>query len=181
VTWAPASRFDDGSLIIYELDVARPGRAVAIDVGTTTTDPAVLVLDPLFRTKVDFFLQGPAGQPLVLRSPDQYLPSWNVTRFSNETTISVSLDTSRTAFPADGTFVLSNVSVADNTIYYARVQGDLGLVHYVRIHVRVTPGTSFPDRTVVIRLSLQRVPGTPLAAWRGGEDMLPIPAGREQS
>jgi len=165
ISWAPAARFDASPLVIYEIDDSTSGRPTGIDAGTQTTNPIAVVITPSAEGTLDFFLQGRAGQPLLLSSANQYLSAWNVTLFSTESIAAPTLDTALAAFPAGITFSLLNVPVADNTIYFARIEGAPGEVHYIRIHVRVPAGT-FPSRAIEVRLSLQRAPGVPVAAAR---------------
>jgi hypothetical protein len=133
-----------------------------MDVGTQTTNPSTLALDGSAQTTLDFFLYGEGGQALTLRSAHLYLPSWNQTFFSPVQHQAPNLDLYLTSFPT--TYSLTEVDVPDNTnaIYYARVTGEAGAVHYVRIHVRVLPG-GFPSRSIAVRLSLQRMPGVQAA------------------
>lgn len=166
IAWAPAYRFDAVALVIYEIDDSTSGRPNGIDAGTQTTGPSTFLISPSAQATMDFFLQGHAGQPLLLSSANQYSSQWNATLFSTETVTSSTLDTARAAFPSDITFSLINVPVTDNTIYFARIQGaGAGVFHYIRILVHILGG-SFPSRSVEIRLSLQRAPGVPSAARR---------------
>jgi hypothetical protein len=155
ILWAPASRFDS-AYTIGEFSVSDPSRHVGMDVGTQNSDPATLAIDPSAQTALDFFLYGEGGQALTLRAANLYLQGWNATLFSPEYHQGPGLDLYLPAFPSGYTH--SEVPVMDNTVYYARVFGNQGAVHYVRIHVRITSGT-FPTRSVAIRLSLQRLPG----------------------
>jgi hypothetical protein len=83
--------------------------------------------------------------------------------FSTVTTAAASLDTALAAFPGDATFTEHLIPVNDNVIYYARVSTSTSEIHYIRIHVNVS-GAVYPDRSAVIRLSIQRVAGVPSAA-----------------
>jgi hypothetical protein len=162
LAWAPAYRFDTAPLVIYEIDDSTGGQPTGVDAGTQSTNPAAIVINPLAQARLDFFLQGHAGQPLLLSSANQYNSLWNGTVFSTESVVAPSLDTASAAFPASSTFSLLNVPVQDNTIYYAQVLGDAGQVNYIRFLVRVLAG-SFPNRSIEIRISLQRAAGVPIA------------------
>ena len=162
ITWAPAERFDT-AFVIYESNVSELSRPAGLDVGTRLTDPLAVPVAYAVQGTMDLWLNGDAGQPLRLMSANLWLAGWNVTRFSSVVTPAPSLDVAIPAFPAQSTFAQGIVQVQDNTIYYAICEGDLSSeVHYVRIHVHVLPG-SFPDRSIEIRLSLQRQPGVPFA------------------
>jgi hypothetical protein len=67
------------------------------------------------------------------------------------------------AFPDPSTFTESAVRITDNTIYYARVAGDLGAAYYVRLHAHIIGGGQ-RAREVQLRVSLQRLSGVPYAA-----------------
>ena len=162
IAWAPAYRFDASPLVIYEIDDSTGAHPTGIDAGTQSTNPAAIVINPLAQARLDFFLQGHAGQPLLLSSANQYNSQWNGTVFSTESVVSASLDTARATFPASNSFSLLNVPVQDNTIYYAQVLGDGGQINYIRFLVRVLAG-SFPNRSIEIRISLQRAAGVPIA------------------
>jgi hypothetical protein len=163
ISWAPAYRFDAVPLVIYEIDDSTSGRPNGIDAGTQSSNPSTFLISPSAQATMDFFLQGHAGQALLLSSANQYSSQWNATLFSTETITSSSLDTARAAFPASTTFSLLNIPVVNNTIYFAQVQGAPGQFNFIRILVRV-PAGSFPSRSVEVRLSLQRAPGVPSAA-----------------
>ena len=152
IVWAPAARFDS-SYVLQEISASDLSRISGMDVGSQTSNPRTLAMEAQGREAVDFFVDGAAGQPLVLRAANLYLQSLNATLFSPVQHQAPNLDLYLTSFPS--TFSLSEVTVVDNTIYYARVFGDQGTVLYVRIHVRIAPG-DYPDRSVMITLSLQR-------------------------
>jgi hypothetical protein len=78
-------------------------------------------------------------------------------------TAATSLDTALSVFPAATSYVLGTVPVMDNIIYYVLVTGAANERHYARVHVR-RPAGVYPNRSVEIRVSLQRVPWTPFAA-----------------
>jgi len=109
------------------------------------------------------FSGGSSGQQLALHSGSDFYTPWNITFFSTVTTTATSLDTALAAFPGDATFTELFIPVNDNVIYYARVSTSTSEVHYMRIHVNVSGG-AYPDRSAVIRLSIQRVAGVPSAA-----------------
>ena len=163
IAWAPAYRFDNGSLVIYEQDPTRLGRVAGISVGDQTTPPSVQILDQTSQASIAFFLEGSSGQQLALHSGSDFYTPWNITFFSTVTTTATSLDTALAAFPGDATFTELFIPVNDNVIYYARVSTSTSEIHYIRIHVNVS-GAVYPDRSAVIRLSIQRVAGVPSAA-----------------
>jgi hypothetical protein len=163
IAWAPAYRFDNGSLVIFEQDASRLGRAAGISLGNQTTPPSAQILDQTSQASIAFYLEGSGGQQLALHSGADFYAPWNVTMFSTVTTAAASLDTALAAFPVDATFTEHLVPVNDNVIYYARVSTSTSEVHYIRIHVNVSGG-AYPDRSAVIRLSIQRVAGVPSAA-----------------
>ena len=59
---------------------------------------------------------------------------------------------------SDTSFALQSVTLTDNVIYYAKIQGNTGEINYVRVHVHLIPGGAFGSRQVTIRFSLQKVP-----------------------
>lgn len=167
IRWAPAARFDS-SLILTEYYAQEPQRVAGLDLGGTTSDPAALAVDannPSVGQTLDLYLFGGEGeiaQPLALRSASLLVGSWNTTVFSTVSHASASLDYPLERFPDVQTFTLNSIPVTDNTIYYARVTGNQGGTHYVRIQVGVTTGAG-RNRSVILRLSVQRVPGLPYA------------------
>jgi hypothetical protein len=115
------------------------------------------LLDANADSTLDFYLSGPAGSALQLLSAGAYNPGWHQTLFSTQTTPSPDLNAPLALFPPDNTFTLQNVTLADNVIYYAKIQGNTGEINYVRVHVHLIPGGAFGSRQVEIRISLQRV------------------------
>ena len=85
--------------------------------------------------------------------------------FADRADVAPSLDYYIDQFPT--TYTRSEVVLRDNSIYYARGTGAPGEIHYVRIHVRFGPGT-YPNRTVIISLSVQKVPSLQFASSGGG-------------
>lgn len=173
ISWAPAERFDT-AFVLYEYNVAALNRPSGLNVGTRLTDPEAVPVGLAVQNSMDFWVNGDAGQPLTLRSANLWLSDWKVTQFSSVSTPAPSLNVAIPAYPAPSTFTQGIVQIQDNTVYYAICEGDLpGERHYVRIHVHVLDGV-FPDRSIEIRLSLQRQPGVPYAE---GQGVGVIPAG----
>jgi hypothetical protein len=152
--WAPAWRYSS-PYVLYEYDVSNLSRNAGLNVGTSTSDPSAVPVQMIVQPTMDLYLFGQAGQPLYLRSASQFQPTWNRTLFSTQTDTSSSLDLPLSSFPAS--FTELNMEVVDNTIYYLQVVGDPGEINYARLHVHVLPGI-FPDRSIEVRVSLQRVP-----------------------
>jgi hypothetical protein len=164
ITWAPAWRFDAVPIIVTEYNSAQQTGVPGVDAGTSTTNPATVgLLDANADSTLDFYLWGPANSPLQLLSASQYDPGWHQTLFSTATTPSQDLNASLASFPPDNTFTLQSVTLADNVIYYVKVQGNTGEINYARVHVHLLPGGTFPSRQVDIRISLQRVSRLPYA------------------
>jgi hypothetical protein len=160
IRWAPAARFD-APYTVSEYDAQQPSRPSGFDVGTRISDPGAIAVSPAAPLTMDLYIYGGAGQisePLELRSAHMYQGNRNVTYFSTATHSATSLDYLLSAFPPEASFTENTVLVADNTIYYVKVVGANQETNYARLHVRVTGG-SFPDRTIEIRVSLQRQPG----------------------
>jgi hypothetical protein len=160
IAWAPATRYDS-AFVLTEFYNAQPGRVCGFDAGTATQVPSTMAMTLAAEAIVDMYLIGNGGQPLLLQSARLYSQDWNATLFSSVSHASANLDYFLPAFPDAVTFTQETVTLQHNTIYYARVVGDGGDYHYVRLHVR-TAGT-YPNRTCEIRLSLQRLPNTPYA------------------
>lgn len=164
IRWAPAARFDS-AYSLYESNSLVSIRPEGFHAGSTTTNPLPMVIDPLNPTVqqlMDFYIFGgtqQVQQPLAMRSANTYIGTYNHTSFSTQTDPSPTLDFPLAAFPAEDTFVKDTITIADNVIYYAKVVGDPQQFNYVRIHIRLRPGTVFPDRMVDVRVSLQRVAG----------------------
>ena len=161
IRWAPADRFDS-AYVISEYKAQNASRAAGLDVGTRTMNPSTLPVNAAAQLTMDVFLFGGSGQiaePLELRSASLYAANWNPTLFSTVSHSSPSLDYYLSSFSPALSFTENTVPIIDNTIYYARVIGDNQEVNYVRLHVHLRAGTSFPDRAIEVRLSLQRVSG----------------------
>jgi len=179
ISWAPAERFDT-AFVLYEYNVSALSRPVGLKMGSRLTDPEALPLALAAQNSMDLWVNGDAGLPLTLRSANLWLADWRVTQFSSVTTPAPSLDVAIPAYPAPSTFGQGIVQIQNNTIYYAICEGDNpNELNYVRIHVRVLPG-SFPDRSIEIRLSLQRQPGVPFAEGSEGRSAR-VPAGSSAS
>jgi hypothetical protein len=164
ISWAPAARFDS-AYSLYETNTLISVRPEGFHLGGATTDPLPMIIDPLnpsVQQLMDFFIYGGSEQvqqPLALWSAHHYIGTFNHTLFSTQTDVSPTLDYPLAAFPAENTFTKDTISVADNTIYYAMFVGDPQQLNFARIHVRFRLGSTFPDRILDIRISLQRVPG----------------------
>ncbi len=165
--WAPAARFDT-PLLLTEYYVSQPDRPAGLDLGGTNADPATFAVDPgnpQVGQVLDLYLYGGEGEfsdPLVLRSAHLLVGSWNQTLFSTVTDSSSTLDFPLSRFPGADTFTLDAVPVTENTIVYARVQGNEGGIHVVRLLIGTVTGSG-RTRSLGIRVSLQRVPGLPFA------------------
>ena len=163
ITWAPAWRFDAVPILVTEYSSSQQTGFPGVDAGSRTVNPAAVgLLDANADSTLDFYLSGPAGSPLQILSAVTYNPGWHQTLFSTQTTSSPDLNAPLALFPADNTFTLQSVTLTDQAIYYARVQGNTGEINYVRVHVHLLPG-SYPARQVEIRISLQKVPRLPYA------------------
>jgi hypothetical protein len=163
ITWAPAWRFDAVPIVVTEYNSAQQTGIPGVDAGTRTTNPqAVGLLDANADSTLDFYLWGPSNSPLQLVSASVYNPGWHQTLFSSVTTPSPDLNAPVASFPADNTFTDETVTLADNLIYYVKIQGNTGEINYLRVHVHILPG-SYPGRQVDIRISLQRVSRLPYA------------------
>jgi hypothetical protein len=164
IRWAPAARFDS-AFSLYESNSHVSVRPEGFDVGSTTTNPLPMIIDPLnpaVQQLMDFFIYGGSQQiqqPLAMWTAYRYIGTYNHTLFSTQTDPSPTLDYPLAAFPAEDTFVKDTITIADNVIYYAKVVGDPQQFNYVRIHIRYRLGTAFPDRIIDVRVSLQRVAG----------------------
>jgi len=154
IQWAPASRFDSQPVVIYE-EVGTVGvLPQAMHVGSRTTSPYPVMLSIANAAVIQLVLQGSGGQQLKLQSPTYALQNANLTLFSSTSHSSQDLDYYLSTYPS--TYDLDQIPVVDNTIYYVRLRGDNTETNYARLHVHVTPGTAFPNRSVVIRVSIQR-------------------------
>lgn len=164
IRWAPATRFDS-VYEVYENVSPVSIRPEAFNVGTSTTNPSVMVMDPndpVVQQTMDLFFNGDSletRQSLSIWSANLLVGSFNATLFSTQSDASPSLDFPLGAFPAEDTFVQDSITVVDNTIYYVKVIGDPLQVNYARIHVRIKAGTIYPNRIIQVRVSLQRTAG----------------------
>jgi hypothetical protein len=160
--WAPASRFDSPPIIIYEDPGTGGTRPRGMRVGSKTTGPYAVVLTTQNASQVvQLILDGSGAQPLRLQSPTYVLQNALLTLFSSTSHASTSLNYYLSSYPA--TYDRDDVPIIDNTIYYLRLRGDNGETNYARVHVHITPGAAFPNRSVEIRVSLQRVAELQLA------------------
>jgi len=164
VRWAPAARFDAG-MTLREYYIQEPGRLSGLDVGGQQSDPLAMAVEggnPTVGQRMDIYLFGGEGeieQPLTLRSANLFLGSWNSSFFSTVSHSSTSLDYPLSSFPVATSFTENAVQIQDNRVYYLRVVGDQGSVNYARIHVRVVPGGGQRNRSIEVKISLQRAPG----------------------
>ncbi len=164
IRWAPAMRFDS-VYEVYENVSPVSIRPEAFNVGTSTTNPSVMVMDPndpVVQQTMDLFFNGDSletRQSLSIWSANLLVGSFNTTRFSTQSDASPSLDFPLAAFPAEDTFVQDSITVVDNTIYYVKVIGDPLQINYARIHVHIKAGTIYPNRIIQVRVSLQRTAG----------------------
>jgi hypothetical protein len=160
--WAPASRFDNPPVIIYEDPGTVGTRPRGMRVGSKTTSPyAVVLTTPNASQVVQLVLEGSGAQPLRLQSPTYVLQNALPTLFSSTSHASPNLNYYLTEYPT--TYDRDDVPIIDDTIYYLRLRGDNGETNYARVHVHITPGAAFPNRSVEIRVSLQRVAELQLA------------------
>lgn len=165
--WAPAARFDS-ALVLQEFKTTDLSVNCCLDVGSAFQDPSILSFSsPYARLYVDLFVWGEGtsvGQtssPLELRSASLFTGAYNATLFSPVTHTATSLDYPLGEFPQE--FSMTSIPVQDNTIYYVRVLGENGAVFFARVYVKVLGGTA-PNRTIAVRISLQRTPALPIAA-----------------
>jgi hypothetical protein len=166
IAWAGANRYER-NYVLTEFLAGEPDRQSGLDVGNGLAIPRVMGLQDVNAGQlVDVFLAGggliPPGQeaPLRLYSASIYAPAYPVAGFSATTSSSASLDCFLAAYPIS--FDSLSVQLTDNTIYYVRVGGPNATVNVARLHVRLLGGT-YPNRTVAINISLQRIPGVPIA------------------
>ncbi len=165
ITWAGAWRFDAVPIIVTEYSSAQQAGIPGVDAGTGTTNPrAVGILDADADSSLDFYVfgGGPQSSPLQILSASNYNASWHQTLFSTITTPSMDLNAPLAAFPSDNTFISQALTLTDNTIYYAKVQGNAGEINYIRVHVHFLGGPA-PGRQVAVRISLQKAPRIPYA------------------
>ena len=173
IQWAPAARFDS-AFVIFEYSLQSPDRVAGMHLGDVSTDPSPMALsDVNAETNMDVYLLGESGQPLELRSANLYLGSWNTTLFSTQSDASQTLNLYLSAFPSGGTFTQSSFAIDDNTIYYAVVERQLSQSvpkYFARIQIHMLGG-SFPDRSIAVRISLQRTAGLSFACAGMDRDM----------
>lgn len=164
IRWAPAARFDS-AIVVFENNTATSTREEGVNVGTRTTNPSAMVIepaDPAVVQRMDLYFyggRGPIRDSLAMWSASLFVGILNQTRFSTVMHAATSLDFAIGSFPDPGTFTKDSIAVVDNTIYYARVIGEPQEVNYCRIHLHVRPMSIFPNRIIEVRISLQRVPG----------------------
>jgi hypothetical protein len=169
IQWAPADRFN-APIVLKEYFIQEPQRMAGLNVGSQTTDPSAMQIEPVDSTVIsmmDVFLHGGSGfasDSLRLWSAHWFRADLRQTSFSTIVHQATSLDYHIASFPPSGTFTKDTISVTDNTILYARITGDdVPDTLYARIHIQVIPGPGFPNREILVRISLQRVPGVPYA------------------
>ncbi len=174
-SWAPAARYDS-VFSLYEYDVSQLLRNSALNIGSRTAAPSPVPVALAAQLPFDAYVVGQGGQQLTLRGGQLFNATYDPFQFADRADVATSLNHYIDQFPS--TYTRGEVVLRDNTIYYARGTGDPGDVHYVRIHVRFGPGT-YPNRTVIISLSVQKVPGLQFAYSGdvGGAAMLlaPVP------
>jgi len=164
IRWAPAARFDS-PVVLTEFNLQDPARLSGLNVGSQSTDPSSLPLDQIdssVTNLMDLYLFGGSGQidaPLALWSANRFLGTLKQAKFSTVVHSATDLNVPLSSFPEIASFMKDTIVVSNNTIYYAKIQGDNFDTLYARIHVRILPGLVFPNRQVEIRISLQRVPG----------------------
>jgi len=172
--WAPAARFDSQPVIIYEAGGPSLILPVGLHIGSRTTDPYAIVLQSGVQPVLHLILFGAGAQPLKLQSASYVIQNGLITLFSPTSHASPDLDYFLSSYPS--TYNTDETPVFDNTIYYVRFRGDGGEYNYARLHVRVTPGAAYPNRSVEIRVSLQRL-GELQLALLGKQDGPPTLAG----
>jgi hypothetical protein len=172
-SWAPAARYDS-VFSIYEYDVSQLLRNSAFHIGSRTSSPSAVPVALAAQLPFDVYLVGQGGQPLTLRGGQMFNSAYDPFLFADRADAATSLDLYIDQFPS--TYSRPEVTLRDNTIYYGQGYGEAGEVNYVRIHVRLGPGT-YPNRTVIISISLQKVPSLQYAlgpgAGRGAAPSVP--------
>jgi hypothetical protein len=162
--WAPAKRYDDSAYTMFEYNVSDLSRPSGLNVGTRLTNPESAPVVFAFQESMDLVLVGDAGTALRFQSAHLVTANWNVTLISTVTSPSTSLDYFLESYPADSTFTRTEALIQNNTIYYVLAEGDFPSErNHARIHVRVIPG-SFPNRSIIVTISLQREPSVPFAS-----------------
>ncbi|HUI10608.1 MAG TPA: hypothetical protein VL221_09795 [Bacteroidota bacterium] len=164
ITWAPAWRFDASPVVATEYNPSLQTGSPGVAAGSAVRNPSAESFSTpgVADTTMDFYLYGPAAGALEFVSASVYSAGWHATLFSSQSTASADLNAPLAAFPPDNTFTLSSVTLADDTIYYAKISGNAGEIYYIRVHVHLTGG-SYPSRTAEVRISLQKVPLLPYA------------------
>jgi hypothetical protein len=162
IEWAPAKRFA-GAFRLIEYNVAHYDSISALHCGSRTTNAFSLPIAAGNQPVLDLYIEGISGDNLRLKSASRFSQNWRVTPISSVTDSAGSLDFYRKTFPGADTFSQTEIQIQDNHIYYVLVQGDnAGEWQYARLHVRFLGGT-FPNRTVLVGVSLQRIAGVPFA------------------
>jgi hypothetical protein len=164
-SWAPAARYDS-VFSLYEYDVSQLLRNSALNIGSQTAPPSAVPVALAAQLPFDAYVAGEGGQQLSLRGGQLYNTAYDPFLFADRADVAPSLDYYIDQFPSS--YTRGEVFLRDNTIFYARGTGDPGEIHYVRIHVRFGPGT-YPNRTVIISLSVQKVPSLQYAYVGRGE------------
>jgi hypothetical protein len=163
--WAPAVRFETPPVVIYEDVGPATPRPVGIHLGSQTTNPYPVVVEAGVQPILHLVLNGGGGQQLKLQSATFAIQNGLLTLFSQTSHSASSLNYYLPAYPS--TYTEDEMPLVDNTIYYVRFRGDAGESNCARIHVHILVGSGFPDRSVEIRVSLQRAPDVTFAY--GGE------------
>jgi hypothetical protein len=158
-SWAPAARYDS-VFSLYEYDVSQLLRTSALNIGSRTEAPSAVPVALAAQLPFDAYVAGQGGQQLSLRGGQLFNAAYDPFLFADRADVAPSLDYYIDQFPT--TYTRGEVVLRDNTIYYARGTGAPGEIHYVRIHVRLGPGV-YPNRTVIISLSVQKVPSLQFA------------------
>ncbi len=173
-SWAPAARYDS-VFSLYEYDVSQLLRNSALNIGTTQDAPSAVPVALAAQLPFDAYISGQGGQQLTLRGGQMYNSTYDPFLFADRADAAPSLNYFIDQFPS--TYPRGEVTIRDNTIFYAKGTGNPGEIHYVRIHVRIGPGT-YPNRTVIISLSVQKVPALQFAlvvdGERGSAPLLPV-------
>ena len=173
ITWAPAERLEINAIVTEYFNQV-PTRLSAFTLGSQTRDPMslpVTLSDTNVTRAMDLLLHGSNGVvefPLALWSAHLFQVGLRTSQFSTVSDSAANLDFARTTFPDEGTFIADSVLVQHNRIHYVRITGDSpGDTLYARIHVTITPNRVFPNREIIINISLQRTPGIPFAIRTG--------------
>jgi hypothetical protein len=176
IEWAPAKRFP-GAFRLIEYNVAHFDSISGLHCGSRTTNAFALPIAAGNQLVLDLYIEGISGDNLRLKSASRFSQNWRVTLISSVSDSASSLDFYRKTFPGADTFSQVEIEIQDNHIYYVLVQGDnAGEWQYARLHVRLLGGT-FPNRTVLVGVSLQRIAGVPFAC--GGDPGAPPAAAND--